>query len=351
MADEQVKELSIEEMRGMLTDEAPAAQPEKPAEAAQPASPEPVQPEAAAAGVTDESASGAGTQETQEPKEEDKKFAPKEDVPKGVQKRIDKAVYEKHEAERQADAAKREAEELRKQLEQFQAPGKPAPAPTEAAKPAPFQYAEAEPRKPKVSQDDYETIDEYLDARDAALSQYNDEHALWVIRKDQAETAARQQREARDREYAETQAKLAQTWTANVQKTAEKRPELIQVLNGPVGKWIGETAQLGDVADMIRRSPVGPEIVLYMSDHPDETMEVAKTGNAMEVAAYAGKIQAEILSPKAPKPTPDRLSELPPPPSVAGGQASPMRGIDLNDPKTSMEDWGNELRRQLEAVS
>lgn len=348
-------------MIGMLNvDEQPSLQPDKPevkADAAadstpapevkaadQPASPsEPA--EAAPEGDKQQSASGAdGSPETQEQKDKgEKKFTPKDpDVPAGVQKRIDKAIWEKHEAERKAEAAAREAEELRKRLEEKdQATGKPASEPSKPPEKPVFQYAEAEPKAP--AQDDYETIEEYLQAH----AQYARDLSSWQYRRDKAADVAEQQQAALQRQQQELQT----TWMSKITEFEKSDPGIREAVTA-VGPFLTQA----QVADFIMQSEVGPEMVAYIAAHNEEWLPIAKTGDPRVVAREIGKLEARLTSSTVRKPAPKHIPEsrdksLPEPVLSVGGRAAPAKGVDLNDPKTSVEDWQKEFARQLESSS
>lgn len=368
MADE-AKALTIEDMIGMLsTDQAQpslsAAEPEAKADApaasestpapeveAQPASPE-SESSQDSQGEQSDSASGAGqTQETQEQKQEEKKFTPKEkdEVPAGVQKRIDKAIWEKHEAERKAEAALREAEELKKRLEEKdQASGKPAsgepPKEKPPEKPA-FQFAEAKPERKVVKQDDFETIDEYLNARDEASAEYQEKLAEWRYRREKAEDAEREMQAIQQRELQELQG----TWSTKIQEFEKAEPKIRESINA-VGPFLTQAGQ----SEFIMKSAVGPQMVDYIAKHQDEWIPIAKTGDPRNVAYELGKLEARLTkqSPpqSAPKTKPDKPNGILPEPVLSvGGKSAPAKGVDLSDPKTSMEDFQREFARQLEA--
>lgn len=358
------------ELLGNEPKETPAAEPEveRPASAMEfPAKAEAEKPaEPAVAKEEPESEKkepepGAGKEEPKpeesKEKEEEKpkgKFEPKEEkVPEGVQKRINKMTFEKHQAERDKEALARENAELRAKLDSTQATDKPATEksdkPASAAAPAPV--------KPK--QDDFETIEEYLDARDKyilALQETKQRQLEESIRQREVEA---QQREAKQKLEQQEQ-ELAKSWGERVAETAKDHPEILEVVNGQLGKFIGGDPDTGwkglpGVADSIRRSEVGPEIMLYMQEHAEETVKAANPGSEIEFAKYVGRVEAQILSSK---PTPKsktteipRSKDLPPPPKVAGGQTNAPKGIDLNDDKTSFEDWRREAIRELTAAS
>jgi hypothetical protein len=336
-------ELSIEQMKGILGEESPAT----PQAQAIPANPEPEKPADKPVETQDDKPSAPGAdkpQETQEPKEDKDKEAKPEDEPKGkfekkakseesdaVQKRINKMTWEKHQAERQAEEAKREAAELKAKLEQ-QATGKPAsedkPSPE---KPIVQFTGESAPVKPV--QDSFETIEEYLDARDKYILDL------------QAYTQRKQTVDAKNQE-------ISDKWNERVAEHAAVKPEISESLKN-VGPWLDKAGQ----GNFIMTSDVGLEIVQYLHDHAEEALSLAKSGDPLVVARALGRIEAELVSKSksntAPKQKPALSSGseyLPEPVAVVGGKATPSGGVDLSSDATSLSDWTREARRQLEAA-
>ena len=373
MADEP-KDPSFEEMRAMLSgtepakpqpaaDNAlaaakPAAEPAKPAaEEPKPATPEP-KPEAKPAEGEkpkgeEHPASGTGDKETQEqePKgEKDKKFEKKAAPDPETQKEINRAVWRKHQLEREAREKQAELDRINRELEEkkAQASGKPATG-AQPEKPA-TGFTEAEPVEPQ--EDKFESYGDYLKAH----QKFTDEHALWVVHKDRFEYEARQtaerqrtEAESQKRQAAESQQKAAEAWNKRVATTAEKSPDIAEAIDN-VGPFLTQAGQ----ADLIMQSDVGPEIVLYLHQHPDETMKLAQSGNPLVIARELGRIEARISQPAsaapAPQPKSEPLKPLPEPVAAVGGKSSPPAGIDLSDEKVSMEDWKAEAKRQIEAA-
>jgi hypothetical protein len=370
MADEN-KELTIEEMAGMLSDNPPAPPAEAKKEGALPAGeskeepagpPAEAQPASQSAEAGDENTSSESGTDTatdnQEPKKnEDQpkgKFAPKEgkEPPEGVQKRINKAIWEKHEADRKREAAEREAAELRKKLEEKdQAPGKPAGSDhSPSVKPATTSgFTEPEPQPP--NEDDYETMSDLMKAQ----AKYAKDSAAWVTRKTLFEadqrTKADESRRQQD-EASRQQVEADRRWTERVTSYAGKNPHINEALNH-VGPFLTQAGQ----ADFIMESSVGLEIVEYLHDHAAEAIELAKSGDPVKVARAIGRIEAEILGSRKAPPTnnPDTSLEnhdaLPDPIRPVGGRSAALGAIDLSDEKTSMEDWSREFKRQIEAAS
>ncbi len=354
MADE-TQDLSINDMLRELSTDAPASDPapppEPPAEVENPATPEPQKTSDTPAQDETQPAPGADTaKETQEPKGDEKpKFAPKDNLPKGVQKVIDKAKWEQHEAERKAEAAEREAEELRQRLEAIQAPAKPAseepPKPEE--KPSPtkpaFQFDEPKPQAP--NKDDFELIDDLL----VANQKYAEELAEWSAKKAVAESNFQAAERAKQATAQRAFQQAHEVWTKRVDEVAKTNP-VIQEAIKEVGPFLTSAGQQA----LIMKSEVGPDILLYLKEHPDETMAMARMGHPTPIAYALGRIEQKILASKqAPNPKPETPpdEELTPPPKVAGGQTAAPKAVDLNDPELSTADWQSEVKRQLEAAS
>lgn len=352
------KEPSVEELRNLLGDNVSSD------EDALPAEPKPVTPEKSEGKDLEvkpatpegekplaEATSDSGTDATQEgkdqPRDKEGKFKPKDDgePPPGVKKAISKAIWEKHNAERERDTARRENEELKRKLAlKDQAPEKPAEKSAEKSAPA---FAEPEP-----------------DAKDTAKypeGQYDPKFikdlTSWQNWKDRFE--ARQQdeadREKQRRDEAQRTEKasrrtLEKGWMDRVAGIEEAHPEIHEAIDN-----VGPLLTVSNQADMVMEAERGPEIILYMHEHPEETMKVAQHGTPGAVARYIGKIEAElgIAGAKPPAkeltPTPPK-QRLPEPVAPVGGSSTPPKAVDLNDEKISQKQFREEFDRQLKAA-
>jgi len=333
----QVMDLSIENMRNALEGKEIVV-PTEEAKIEAPASQEV---------VPDETDTGSGTVEEEKPSEE-KKFAPKEkeDIPEGLQKRINKATWEKHEAQRKAQEAERKAEDLaRKLAEKEQAPGKPEDKPATS-------FSEAEPQLSELDPDSFDTYQAYLTAQAKENAKFARESAAWETRRLRAEYEAQavEQRKAQEQqEAAKTAAtkhtELQKSWDTKVTEAVAANPKIAEAVNGDAGKFLTDAG----MADRIMSSELGPEVVLYVQEHAEETMAVANTGDPLIVRDYISKIEG-MLSLQKKVSTGNKLTaprEIPPPIVPVGGGQQPARGIDINDEKTSMADWSKEFRRLL----
>lgn len=318
---------SIEEMKAMM-DGAPT--PEKKEEP--PASPQETPP------VDETPKADSGTAE--------KKFAPKEksEGPKGYQDRINKLVWKNHEAERQAEKAKREADELRQKLSalETQAPGKPEPKPATS-------FSDAEPQLVEHDPDKYETYQEYLKAQAVANAQYAKDMTAWQFRKDRAEFSAqeaeRQAQTAKQSEATATEQRVQEAkvkWVDTYAKAVAVNPNIADAVIGPAGKFFDDIG----LSERIMRSELGPEVILYAQEHPEDTLAVARTGDVNVVREYIAKIEGQLELQKKFSLTTESKT-LPPPVSISGGSAPVASTVDLSDKNLSIDEWIKEARRQL----
>jgi len=187
----------------------------------------------------------------------------------------------------------RENAELKRRLAQAeavrQAPS-PSPRPAERA-----PQAQVEPQKPRPG--DFQTAEEYLDARD----KYNRES--W-------EKQAREQQRLRDAEQAANEAvrqfkETADSYKAKIE-AAEKEDEDFQdrispevrALNiDPIVTGQGAVRAEHVVALEIIRSDQTAGFMLYFSEHPEELQRLAKLPNYQAVIREMAKIEAHLDSP------------------------------------------------------
>lgn len=215
--------------------------------------------------------------------EEVKPEPPKEEpIPKGVQKRIDRAVRQKYEAEARAN-------ELMRRIEQLEASQKPA-APRDAG-------------EPRLEQ--FENIEDYVAAKAAYVADQRIQHTL----------SSRERAEAEQRAQA-AQQQSAEKWQKRVALATAEMPDYEEVVsasditfNDPV------------TLDAIRESDIGPKIAYYLATHPDEADDIAQLRGSSAIRAI-GRIEAKIMYGKA---TP---TKTPPPIEPAGTKAKAVKTPD-----------------------
>jgi len=193
--------------------------------------------------------------------EEEGKVVPKPDpIPKGVQKRIDRAVRDKYEAE----ARSRALEERIAAMEQRQ-----------YQQPQPRQQDTAEP-----TIDKFENFDEYVAAKAAYIAKQQIESTL----------SAREQRQEAERQAAE-QSKIADSWGKRVMQATAEMPDFEDVLSS------SDLPMTGVMRQAIMESDVGPKLAYYLATHPEETAQISAMSGTGAVRAL-GRIEERLASQK-----------------------------------------------------
>lgn len=151
--------------------------------------------------------------------------------------RFQELANKRREAEAEADAAKREAAELRAKVQALEAGAKPMEA---AVKPLRSQYA---------------SDDDYIEA----LTDWKTRETL----------AKREQEQAQARADAE-QAEVADQWSKRQEKVMKTLPDYAEV----IGK--SEVGIPAHVHQAILESDQGPQIAYFLALHPDEAKRIAQ---------------------------------------------------------------------------
>jgi len=182
------------------------------------------------------------------------------------QARINQAIARQREAERKAAQLEQEIASLRQ-------PRLPETTPQPAPAPAPVKEDEGEPQPDKYDGLQYDP--RYI--RD--LTQWHAKQA-WQQQVQQQREAyeAQQQQQA---EYAQAQAHQERLTAARA-----KYPDFDQRLNP-------EIPVNGPTRAIIQSSAVGPELMLYLSDHPDEAQRIATLHPVLAIREM-GKLEARF---------------------------------------------------------
>jgi hypothetical protein len=221
----------------------------------------------------------------------------------------------------QRDEARQEAEKLKRELAS-KTPG-PAAAPAAEAPPAAAASTKPAPPDPSKWTGTWEELE-------AAKLDYIDK--LTDYKADQRDRA-------KQTEQLQVQAKaLHSTWEAKSKTFAESNPEFEDAIGS-----IGPLVTRAGVADLIKESPVGPELVLYLYQHPEETARMGNCKTQVALARELGKLEAQLSTPVSQTPTPAAKKPLPKPPASVGG-GSPAT-VDLE--KCDMRTFKREVTKQL----
>jgi hypothetical protein len=200
-----------------------------------------------------------------------------EPIPKGVQKRIDRAVRQKYEAEARA-----------KMLEE-------RIAAIEAAQKPQYKPDDSEP-----TIDKFENFDQYV----AAKAEY--------IAKKQIESTLteREKRQSAEREAAE-RTKTAESWNKRVASATAEMPDFEDVLAS------SDVPMTPAMQQAIMESDIGPRLAYHLAKNPEEAEKIAGM-NPIGAIRALGRIEERLANSKPQVKT----TETPPPIKPTGAASS-----------------------------
>lgn len=191
-----------------------------------------------------------------------------------AQERIDEVTRARREAERRAETAERERDELRKQIPVPEAPKEP--------KASDYTYGE----------------DDAAYIRDLAKFEARQEHEASLA-------------EAEARERIET---IENTWSDRQAAFAADKPDYYEKINA---KDLPITPLM---AAAIKTSDDGAAVAYHLATNPDEARRIAALDNLAQ-AREIGRLEAKLAPPASPDtPTTKTVSDAPPPPQPLRGQ-------------------------------
>lgn len=177
-----------------------------------------------------------------------------EPIPKGVQKRIDRAVRQKYEAEARAN-------ELERRLQQLEQSHVAKPAGSDA------------PR--------YEDFNNDFDAYSRAVARYEAKQEI-------ESTISAHQKAASERQAQEAQAKSSETWAKRAAAAKAEMPDWSEVVESAQDIVLDPGAY-----QAIQESEVGPKIAYYLASNPDEADDIAQLRGAAAIRAI-GRLEAKL---------------------------------------------------------
>ena len=213
----------------------------------------------------------------EQPKPEEKKEDP---IPKGVQKRIDRAVREKYEAQAEAKMLKERLDRIEQNIQQ------------RVAKP----IDNSEPR-----------IDNFDD-----FDQYVAEKAEWIASKKINETLNERERRSAEERAAAAHYQAVDGWNQRLEKATAELPDFKEVIES------SDVPMSDFMRDAIVESDLGPKVAYWLANNPDEAKKIASMSPLATVKAI-GRIEERLESQaKAPK----KPTAAPAPLKPVGGKAS-----------------------------
>jgi hypothetical protein len=237
-----------------------------------------------------------------------------------LERRFSRLTAERDAAEARAHAAEEELKKLRDA-----APSSPPP-PVAAAPPATIAEP-VEPAPPDLANLDYEQAQAAMlkytkdvAAYGRAVMEYSKQAASREVAQAQikAEAAARlREQEARD-------ASMKTAWQKEVERGLKADPDFVEICDVTVGPVL---SALG-MAPLVANSGVGPEMMIYLDEHPEELNRIKTLPNPVAVAEALGEVKATVRAaisgknrPAAPPPP-----ALPNPPATVGGSGTIASG-------------------------
>ncbi len=245
--------------------------------------------------ATPEAASG--TAETQQEAEETEP-----ELPKGVQKRVEKIARET--ARIQAEIDRATSQKLAKEAELKKLNSGSQPEPTSE------QATDGKPVRPKET--DFTTMGEYW----AARAEFEDKFEAWVFSETRKMVVAEMTAAQLGRETQQAVAEAVKThpdFQQHADMIVANSPEPIQLAISALENFAAVTVHLGK--------------------HPEELAQIVQSFQANPYAAVAqlGKLDAKLSAPKQAVVAPKGAAPLPPPPKVVGG------GANASTPKVDLE--------------
>ena len=213
----------------------------------------------------------------EQPKPEEKKEDP---IPKGVQKRIDRAVREKYEAQAEAKMLKERLDRIEQNIQE------------RVAKP----IDNSEPRI-----DNFDDFDQYVAAK-----------AEWIASKKINETLDERERRSAEERAAAAHYQAVDGWNQRLEKATAELPDFKEVIES------SDVPMSDFMRDAIIDSDLGPKVAYWLANNPDEAKKIASMSPLATVKAI-GRIEERLESlAKAPK----KPTAAPAPLKSVGGKAS-----------------------------
>ena len=220
-------------------------------------------------------------------------------IPKGVQKRIDRAVRQKYEAEA-------EAKFLREQNQRLQAEMQQKPV-----------KAEQQLLEPKL--DDYQDYDTYLNAK-----------AEFIAERKVQETFAQMQHRAAMEQAQAAQRQTVESWNKRVSSATADLPDFADVVGS------SDVPMPDHVRAVVMQSEQGPKLAYYLATHPDEAEQIA-TQHPLAAIRALMRIEDKIEAVK----TANKTTNAPAPITPTGAKAKSEK-----DPSEMTDKEFNDWRRR-----
>ena len=237
-----------------------------------------------------------------------------------VQERIDELVRQREETKREADA---KIDAMRREFEEKLAALKPA----EPVKAAP---ASAEPDPDSMDADGNPKY---------ALGEFDPQYirdlTRYTLNQERAVAAQREAEQRQVQEYQQRVTQLQEGWTTKVESAKERYPDLVEKGQALLGGFANlEPAYSDYLTTVLQSMDFGPDVLYYLSNHPDEAHAIVNSG-AQKATLALGRIEAKFVEADAQKKVAKpKISNAPPPPPVSArgtGSSTPSVAHDTDD--------------------
>jgi hypothetical protein len=231
-----------------------------------------------------------------DPEAEYKEAPPKK---KTVQDRIDELVKQREDAKREADAR---IDALQKDFEAKLAALQPKPQAKANAEPSPLDLNEDGTAKYELGEFDPQYI------RDLTRHTLETER----VQAQKRDEEARQQRAQQEAQQA-----LTATWNGKLEAAKAEYPDLVEKAKPLLDGFNNlDSAYAGYLSTVLMSMDKGPDVLYYLSNHPDEARQIVNSG-AQKATLALGRIEAKFLEADAQKQVAKpKVSRAPEPPNV-----------------------------------
>lgn len=192
---------------------------------------------------------------------------PEPPIPKGVQKRIDRAVRRQYEAEADARILRERLRALESGLAQ------------PSSQPTPQRPAGS----PKI--EDFQNFDEYVAAMAAHIAEEKVKTTL----------TEREQRQRAEAEQA-AQRRIYDSWQKKVEQATAEMPDFEEVLSN------ADLPMTPVMQSAIMESDIGPRLAFHLATHPDEAVQIAQLSPHKAILAL-GRLEEKLTAAPVKKPT------------------------------------------------
>lgn len=219
---------------------------------------------------------------TSEPAAEEKKADDEQPIPKGVQKRIDRAVRQKYEAEARAKMLEERLTQLESRQFQPQQPQQPT-----------------DEKEPTLDQ--FDSFDEYLAAK-----------AEWIAERKINQTLTERERALREQQEVAYRRKVEAEWTKRITQATDEIPDFEDVVGA------ADVPMTDVMRETIMESDIGPKVAYFLATNPEEAYKIAGMSPIAAVRAL-GRIEERIVGGGI---STKKTTSAPPPVKPVGAKAS-----------------------------